>query len=185
MRKKVNLFKRSSFVAVFILFSIYGQWNFNDIRRTIYEGRHTKDDIRTAMDERLWSIDLGLLYAADKTWLGSGDGSTWADEENWSPAGIPSLYDDVTIDIKDASAAVDRTFEAKSLTVGGASASTFTSNDFIYGMISPSSTSDEALYIRKDGAVTLKGEGTITLKGKFKNTQEALVGEESFMFTLE
>lgn len=124
-------------------------------------------------------------YGADKNWAGSGDASTWADQLNWLPSGVPTSADDVTIDLTDASVTAEKTFEAKSLTVGGASTSAFTTDNFIYGTITPSSTSDDALYIRKDGTATLKGEGTITLKGKFKNTQEALVGEESFIFTLE
>lgn len=125
------------------------------------------------------------VYGADKNWAGSGDASTWADQLNWLPSGVPTSADDVTIDLKDASVTAEKTFEAKSLKVGGASTSAFTTDNFIYGTITPSSTSDDALYIRKDGTATLKGEGTITLKGKFKNTQEALVGEESFIFTVE
>ena len=126
-----------------------------------------------------------LVYAADKSWVGSGDASTWADQLNWLPSGVPTSVDDVIIDLEDASVIAGKTFEARSLTIGGASSSSFSSDNFIYGTMAPSSASDDALYIRKDGTATLKGEGAITLKGKFKNTEEALVGEESFIFTLE
>ena len=133
----------------------------------------------------LWTTDYGLAFAADKNWIGAGDGISWSDKKNWFSEGVPTSADNATVDLKDAQATCDKTFEAKSVTVGGASASTLTTNNFIYGTISPTSSSDNALYIRKDGTVNLKGAGTITLKGKFKNSEEALVGEESFMFTLE
>ncbi len=125
------------------------------------------------------------VYAADKTWVGSGDASTWADQKNWLPSGVPTSADDITIDFKDSSVTAGKTFETRTLIIGGASASAFATDNFIYGGIAPSSASDDALYIRKDGIATLKGEGTITLKGKFKNTEEALIGEESFIFILE
>lgn len=134
-------------------------------------------------------ISVFLVYpvgAADKEWISAGDGTSWVDGKNWRPEGIPGLSDNVTIDYKDASVTCNRTFEAKSITVGGTTSSTLTKNDFISGTISPSSTSDDALHIRKNGLVTLKEKGTITLKGKFKSTsEEGYPGEESFMFTLE
>jgi hypothetical protein len=126
-----------------------------------------------------------VAYCADKNWVGAGDASTWADGKNWHPQGEPTSVDDVTIDLKDASATAAKTFESKSVTVGGGNNSTFSTEDFIYGNIVPGSSSDEALYIRKDGTVVLRGAGTITLKGMFKNTEESVIGEESFMFTLE
>lgn len=126
-----------------------------------------------------------LVCGAEKKWVGAGDASTWADGKNWLPDTAPTSADGVTIDMKDASATAAKTFESKSLTVGGASNSTFTTDNFIYGNIIPPSTSEDALHIRKDGTVILTGEGTIKLKGIFRNTEESLTGEESFMFTLE
>ena len=123
--------------------------------------------------------------AAEKNWVGSGDNTTWADDKNWHPAGEPTSADNVTIDLKDASVSATRTFEAKSVYVGGAAKSLFSTDDFIYGNIIPDSNTDPALYIRKDGTTVLKGAGTVKLRGMFKNTEESLTGEESFMFTLE
>lgn len=123
-------------------------------------------------------------YAADKNWVGAGDVSTWADAKNWFPDTVPTSADNVTIDLKAANVTAARTFEAKSLYVGGASNSTFSTNDFIYGNLIPDSSSDNALYIRKDGTVVLTGQGIIKLKGTFKNSEEALSGQESFMFQL-
>jgi len=127
----------------------------------------------------------GAAHCADKNWIGAGDASTWADPNNWNPEGTPSSVDDVTIDLQGSSAAAAETFEAKSVTVGGGNASVFSTDNFIYGEISPASASDEALYIKKDGTVVLNGAGTITLRGMFKNSEETVTGEESFMFTLE
>lgn len=125
------------------------------------------------------------VYAADKNWVGAGDASTWADGKNWHPAAAPTSVDNVVIGLKDAYAIAAKTFEAKSLYVGGPAKSTFATNDFIYGNIIPDSASDHALYIRKAGTAVLKGEGTIKLKGIFKNSEETLTGEESFMFTIK
>jgi subtilase family serine protease len=123
-------------------------------------------------------------FAADKDWIGAGDAATWEDGKNWNPQGAPASVDDVTISLKDAYATATRTFEAKSVNIGGAASSTFATNDFIYGNITTDLPADEALYIRKGGRAVLRGQGTITLKGAFKNTEEALSGEESFMFQL-
>ncbi len=122
--------------------------------------------------------------AVDKNWVGSGDASTWADAKNWLPNITPSSADNVTIDLKDSNVTAAKTFEAKSLYIGGASNSTFSTNNFIYGNLTPDSSSDYALYIRKGGLVILNGQGTITLKGTFINTEETLSGQESFMFQL-
>ncbi len=127
----------------------------------------------------------GQAYGAEKNWIAAGDASTWADPNNWNPEGTPSSVDDVTIDLEGSSATAGETFEAKSVTVGGGNPSIFSTGNFIYGEITPASPSDEALYIKKDGTVVLNGAGTITLKGMFKNTEETVTGEESFMFTLE
>ena len=124
------------------------------------------------------------IYAVDKNWVGAGDVKTWEDGKNWNPASAPTSADDVTISLKDAYATATRTFEAKSVTVGGAANSIFGTNDFIYGTISTDSPSDIALYIKKGGTVILTGQGTITLKGSFKNSEETVSGEESFMFQL-
>jgi len=122
--------------------------------------------------------------AADKNWIGAGDASTWADAKNWLPNVVPNSADNVTIDLQGANVTAARTFGAKSLYVGGASTSTFSTNNFIYGNLIPDSSSDYALYIRKGGLVVLNGQGIITLKGTFINTEEALSGQESFMFQL-
>ncbi|MDD5270858.1 MAG: hypothetical protein PHE80_06710 [Candidatus Omnitrophica bacterium] len=127
----------------------------------------------------------GAAYCADKNWIGAGDASTWADPKNWNPEGAPTSADDVTIDLEGSSASASETFEAKSVTVGGGNTSVFSTENFVYGEISTASPSDEALYIKKAGTVVLNGAGTITLRGMFKNTEETVTGEESFMFTLE
>ncbi|MFA5148890.1 MAG: hypothetical protein WC491_07185 [Candidatus Omnitrophota bacterium] len=127
----------------------------------------------------------GTAFCADKNWIGGGDASTWADGKNWQPEGAPTSVDGVTIDLDGASVTAAETFESVSVVVGGGNTSAFSTENFIYGNIVPSSSSDEALYIKKGGTVILNGAGTITLKGMFKNSEETVTGEESFMFTLE
>jgi hypothetical protein len=122
--------------------------------------------------------------AADKNWIGAGDATTWADAKNWLPNTVPTSADNVTIDLKDANVTAAQTFAAKSLYIGGASNSTFSTNNFIYGNLIPDSSSGYALYIRKGGMVILNGQGIITLRGTFINTEETLSGQESFMFQL-
>ncbi|MBI5598039.1 MAG: hypothetical protein HY928_18305 [Elusimicrobia bacterium] len=59
---------------------------------------------------------------APVSWTGGGDGATWADPANWSPAGVPGAASDVTIS---SGARVDATAAAAvvaaSLDLGGAS----------------------------------------------------------------
>jgi len=125
------------------------------------------------------------VYAGDKQWSSGGDGSSWADASNWFPDAIPTASDNVSIDTEDADVTASETFSAQSLTIGGREESAFTTADFVYGKIAPDDSTQEALYIRKDGAVTLAGPGTITLEGAFKNSQEALSSEPAFMFGIE
>ena len=125
---------------------------------------------------------VGSTSADEKQWGGGGDGVSWEDLDNWSPAAIPALSDAVTISAANAEVVASETFSAKSITVGGRGAANFTSSDFVYGTITPLENTDNALFIRKDGLVTMKGTGDITLKGALKNSEETLVNEPSFMF---
>jgi len=133
----------------------------------------------------LLTLDFGLSIAGEKQWSAAGDAVSWEDASNWYPAVLPTGSDDASIDAENASALASKTFVAKTVTVGGRKESIFTTNDFIYGTITPDKNTDNALYIRKDGSVTLKGAGDITLKGAFKNSEESLSSEPSFMFGAE
>lgn len=127
----------------------------------------------------------GQAQADEKQWSAGGDAASWEDASNWYPAVVPTTSDDVSIDAQNASALASKTFVAKSLIVGGRKESSFTSADFVYGTVTPAQNTDNALLIRKDGSVTLKGAGDITLKGAFKNSEESLPTEPSFMFGAE
>src|SRR3989338_2152453 len=98
-------------------------------------------------------------FCAEKQWSGAGDATYWKDPDNWSPTGVPSASDDVSISLEDADVYVDETFYAKTLTIGGRGAITLTVLDFVYGYITPASASDTALDVRKDGLVVFKGAG--------------------------
>ena len=127
-------------------------------------------------------ILLPAAEAADKTWSGSGDGTSWSDDDNWSPAVAPTSADAVSIDTEETSVVCDETFSAKSVTIGGRETSTLTSSNFIYGTVTPDSTSDIAISNRKDGKFTLQGAGIVTVKGQYKDSEESLISEPSFMF---
>ena len=124
-------------------------------------------------------------YAADKTWSGDGDASSWSDGDNWYPATEPTLSDDVTIDAPNASVSCDETFRVKSIAMGGRETSTLTSENFIYGTVSPASTSDIAILNRSGGTIILKGVGVLTISGQYKDSEGTLVAEPNFIFWVE
>lgn len=126
-----------------------------------------------------------IVYAAEKTWSGSGDGTSWTDADNWYAEGIPALSDDVAIDAEDASVTCGATFKAKSITMGGRETSTLTVADFIYGTVTPSSTSDTAILNRSGGTIILNKVGTLTLHGGYQDSEGTLTSEPSFLFWLE
>jgi len=123
------------------------------------------------------------VHADDKSWTGSGDGTSYSDEYNWFPAGAPNPASDAAIDENDASVEANSTFYAKSITVGGRNTSTMTVNKFIYGTVEPSSVSDTAVMTRPGGKTVLKGSvGTVTLKGQYVDSEESVAEEPSFVF---
>ena len=119
--------------------------------------------------------------AADKTWSGGGDASSYSDDSNWSPASTPTTASDVTIDSENASVTASQTYNAKSLTIGGRNTSTLTSSNFVFGNISPGSTSDTAISIRSGGKFKLQGAGVVTAQGKYLDTEGTLISEKGFM----
>lgn len=127
-------------------------------------------------------LACGMAEAKEKTWVGAGDGESWSGDANWSPAASPTSSDDAAIDLENASVKCTSTFQAKSLTLGGRQTSKLTSENFIYGTIAPSSSSDAAVLNRAKGTFTLKGAGTVTLKGRYKDSEESLTSEPSFIF---
>ncbi|MBU4342805.1 MAG: hypothetical protein KJ902_04290 [Candidatus Omnitrophica bacterium] len=130
-------------------------------------------------------IFISIGYAEEKNWSGAGDGSSWSDDDNWSPASAPTSADEALIDTDGASVVCTETFNAKSVTIGGNEAITLTSNNFIFGTISPGSGSLVAILNRSGGTYTLKGAGIVTVKGQYKDSEESLVAEPSFMFWIE
>ena len=130
-------------------------------------------------------VPPAIAVAGEKGWSGSGDGSSWSDDNNWYPAAEPNLSDDVTIDTEGTAVICDETFKAKSITVGGSETSTLTSENFIYGTVTPATTSDTAILNRSGGTITLKGVGVLTLKGQYKDLEETVGPEPSFIFWIE
>jgi len=125
------------------------------------------------------------LLAGEKTWNAAGDGEVWSDDDNWLPAVAPTSSDDVVISSINSTATCSETFEAKSITVGGRGQSTLVSEDFIFGSVTPETTSNIGILNRQDGKLVLKGAGTLTVRGQYKDTEESLTSQPSFLFWVE
>ena len=130
-------------------------------------------------------LSFSRAEAVDKTWGGGGDGTSWSDKDNWSPQEVPSESDDILIDKEEVSVICTETFKAKSITLGGRQASILTSNNFIFGTISPASSYDIAILNRQGGTFVFKGGGVVTVRGQYKDSNESLGLEPSFMFWLK
>jgi len=128
---------------------------------------------------------VGTAYAGEKAWSGSGDATTWSDDDNWSTGSAPAVADDAIIDAEGAAVVADRTFNAKSLSVGERSSATLTIPNFIYGTVEPASGSDNAIVNGQNGKITLGGTGTITVTGRYKDSEETAISEPSFIFWVE
>ena len=128
-------------------------------------------------------FDHTNIFAVEKTWSGGGDAQTWTDDNNWSSLAKPVLVDDILIDLANASVFCTETFMAKSIILGGRKNMTLTINHFSFGTITPSASSEVAILNRRDGKLILKGAGgVVTIKGQYKDSEETLVAEPSFMF---
>ncbi len=120
--------------------------------------------------------------AANKSWNAEGDATDWFDNANWLPAGKPTASDDAKIDLKDAQVDIGQAYQAKSLTIGGKKSSDVSVSNFVNGTLEPSDTSNNAMLVRRDGKITLKGSaGTIMMKGTYKDSEEVIPDEPSFM----
>ena len=125
-------------------------------------------------------------WAEEKVWTGTGTSTDWFDDANWLPADAPAVSDDALIDLTDASAAVSQDMNVKSITLGGKKASTLTMNNFVKGTVKPANTSDTAVLNRKGGLLVLKGTAEkITLKGGYKDSEEVIPEEPTFMLYVQ
>ena len=123
-----------------------------------------------------------VAVAADKSWSGEGDGTDWFDEANWLPAEKPAASDNTKIDVRSARVEVDSPFESKSLTLGGKKDSVVSVSNFVNAELAPDNPTDNAALVRKDGKLVLKGSaGKLTLKGAYKDSEEVIPDEPSFM----
>lgn len=123
---------------------------------------------------------------AERSWTGSGDGSDWHDEENWSPQSVPTPEDDVRINSNSAAVRTAQTFQAKSITLGGTVPSSFTVEQIISGAVEPAANTDLAFYNRRHGLTVLRGSaGTVELKGTYKDSEAELANQPSLVFFVE
>ena len=100
----------------------------------------------------LEALESRRLLAA-VAWDGGGDGGSWTDPLNWDGDAVPTISDDVTIDV-----AADPT-----VTVGAGN----TNEDIAAASI----TTAEAMYLRG---------GTLTLGGTFTTSAQVLLGDRGF-----
>ncbi len=128
---------------------------------------------------------ISAVKAEDRVFNAEGDGTSWSDDNNWSPAIAPTIADDVLINMENGSVVCTQTFKARSVTIGGSWDSILTSDNFIFGAISPDSTSDIAVHNRKGGIFRLISVGTVILRGQYKDSQESPVAQPSFIFSTE
>ena len=126
-----------------------------------------------------------ISYAEEVTFSGGGDGESWSDEKNWFPEDVPTLSSDVLLDLKDGKITCDKTFKARSITIGGRETTTLTSDNFIYGTVDPGKGSEISILNRIKGTIILKGAGVLVLKGKYKDSEEPLTTEPSFLFWIK
>jgi hypothetical protein len=130
----------------------------------------------------LFTVFCPLSYAEQKDWNAQGDGSTWTEDANWYPSGAPDESDDAKVDLRDAEVGISQNFSLKSLVVGGKRSSQVSVTNFSVGNIEPESSEDNALLNRKDGKVILRGSsGKLTLKGAYKDSEEVIPEEPSFL----
>ncbi len=132
----------------------------------------------------LWCLVTAsaVVFAAEKSWNAAGDQVDWFDDANWNPAVAPTASDDTMVNLTDGSTSIGQNFGVRSLTIGGKRESTVTVKNFITGAFEPGSPSDLAIFNRKDGHLVLKGSaGKITLRGAYKDSEEIIPDEPSFM----
>jgi hypothetical protein len=125
---------------------------------------------------------VSSAFAEEKSWSAQGDGKTWTDDANWVPLGVPTVSDDVTVNMTDASANISEAANFRSLTLAGKKESAVTISNFTNVDIAPGNATDNAIYNRRDGNLIIKGSvGTINLKGAYKDSEEIIADEPSFM----
>ena len=126
-----------------------------------------------------------FVRAEEQGWSGSGDGTSWADGDNWFAKGVPEITSDVTIEDEDAAVVCNETFTAKSITVGGRETSSLTINNFIRGTIQPDATTEDAIINRPGGTIILTGSGRIIVKGRYASSKDTPASGPSLLFWLE
>ncbi len=125
---------------------------------------------------------VSSAFAEEKSWNAQGDGTAWTGDDNWMPPGAPTTTDNVVVNLKDASTNISQTFKVGSMTLAGKNESTVTVNNFTDGDVVPANAEDIAILNRRDGNLILKGSvGKITLKGAYKDSEEIIADEPSFM----
>ena len=121
-------------------------------------------------------------YAEQKDWSNQGDQSSWTDDANWYMPGAPAEDDDAKVDYSGAAVNIPQSFEVKSLTIGGKKSSEVNTSNFVTGLVDPGDTDKDAVTARRSGHLILRGStGTIKLKGAYKDSEEIIPDEPTFL----
>ena len=128
-------------------------------------------------------LPISNLYAAEKTWNANEGETDWFEDGNWFPQEAPTSADDATISSPNATVDISQTFNAKSITVGGTQPCSLNIDNFVSGLVAPDANTDIAILNRRDGVIKIKGSaGTTKLKGTYKDSEESLADQPSFVF---
>ena len=131
------------------------------------------------------AVGISITAAANaeqKDWSNQGDQATWTDDANWYMEGAPSASDDAKVDYSAAQVNIPQTFEVKSLTIGGKKSSEVSTSNFVTGLVDPGTEDADAVANRKSGHLILRGStGTIKLKGAYKDSEEIIPDEPTFL----
>ena len=131
-------------------------------------------------------VMVPAAFAETKNFSGAGDGTTWSDEDNWSPEGEPTSDDDVQISREAQEVEATSTFSAKTIMVGDGTTSTLKVNNFVFGTVSPDNEEDVAIENSSGGKISLNGSaGTVTLTGQLKFSKVSTPTEQSVLFWVD
>src|SRR3989338_7090325 len=119
-------------------------------------------------------------FAEEKKWRGFGDGVDWNDPTNWEPEGVPTTSDEVIINKKDAPVSIKETFYAQYVEIGRNRTATLSNDEFVTGVIAPTTNTEIATFNRRYGTLKLKGSGgRLRLRGRYVDSETPAADQPS------
>lgn len=134
----------------------------------------------------VFALAAPAAKAAEKNWLGEGDGINWGDDTNWFPVMAPAATDDVIVNALDAPVMLHESFNIRSLSIGGNVPSSVSVISPFSGDITPQNSTDVAVLAGASGKFILKGpSGKVTLRGSYKDSETPLSDEPALILYFE